>query len=530
LGLNSTYWAEWDHGAARRAVSSGQDALPIPLDAAPPTVRRGFGISARAIQIALGVLWLIDAALQFQPSMFTHQLVTDIILPNVHGQPQPVSWSITTAGDLFSHGTASWNAAFAVVQLAIGVGLLLRRFVRPALIVMFAWCFGVWWIGEGFGGLLAGTASPLTGSPGAVALYAVIGILVWPRRVHDHPDQEDHALRPDTMPARVGVASSGTARGPFGLGGALTAWSGLWVLSAVLWVLPVNRAADTVSRSIAAMSDGNPEWYGHFLTSTAHQFAGDGAQTAWILAALSLLIGLGPLFTARPLPFLLAGSVLQIGFWITGMAFGGILTGHGTDPNAAPLVILLAVGLIPVAVASHQRFFADAPVRVLSQRHPGLAIGSAATAITLVVLGVGYPLVAEASPPTPAVQSIPLQTVPDVTSPPVTTPSGQPALTQFNAPSTFSCLTVYPSQAQVTIGWHAPTADRVTVRFDGAPIHIGLQDALPFDVPAGKAPGPGTTIVFACAAGDHHRVTLQWDASGLRPMTRTFTVTKVASP
>jgi hypothetical protein len=512
-------------------VSSGEDALPIPADPAEPTVRRGLGISARAIQIALGVLWLIDAALQFQPSMFTNQLVTDIILPNVHGQPQPVAWSITTAGDLFSHGTASWNAAFAVVQLAIGVGLLVRRFVRPALIVMFAWCFGVWWIGEGFGGLLAGTASPLTGSPGAVALYAVIGVLVWPRRAGNHADQEEHALRPDTRPAPLGVASSATAQGPFGLGGALAAWSGFWVLSAVLWVLPANRAADAVSRSIAAMSDGNPEWYAHFLTSTAHQFAGDGTQTAWILATLSLLIGLGPLFTARPLPFLLAGSVLQIGFWITGMAVGGILTGHGTDPNATPLVILLAVGLVPVAVAGHQRLLADAPVRVLSQRHPGLAIGSAATAITLVVLGVGYPLVAEASPPTPTVQSITPRTVPTETSPPVvTTPSGQPAITQFNAPSTFSCLTVYPSQAQVSVGWHVPSADHVTVRFDGAPIHIGIEDALPFDVPAGPATGPGTTIVFACAAGDHHRVTLQWDAAGLRPVTRTFTVTKVASP
>jgi hypothetical protein len=512
-------------------MSSGDGALPIPHDAAEPTARRGFGISARAVQIALGVLWLIDAGLQFQPAMFTNQLVNDIILPNATGQPRPLAWSITTAGHVLSHSTATWNAAFAVVQLAIGVGLLVRRLVRPALIVMFAWCFGVWWIGEGFGGLLAGTASSLTGAPGAVALYAVIGLLVWPRRTPDHLDQEDHALRPVTTPARVGVASSGSAQGPFGLGGALTAWSGFWVLSAVLWVLPVNRTADAVSRAIAAMSDGNPEWYARFLTSTAHQFAGDGTQTAWILAALSLLIGLGPLFTARPLPFLLAGSVLQIGFWISGMALGGILTGQGTDPNAAPLVVLLAVGLAPVAVISHQRFFADAPVRVLSQRHPGLAIGSTAAAITLVVLGVGYPLVAEASPPTPAVQSITARTVPPVTTPPVvSTPSGQPAITQFNAPSTFSCLTVYPSQAQVTIGWHIPSADHVTVRFDGAPIHIGIEDALPFDVPAGPATGPGTTMVFACAAGDRHQVTLRWDAAGLRPVTRTFTVTKAASP
>jgi hypothetical protein len=39
------------------------------------------------------------------------------------------------------------------------------------------------------------------------------------------------------------------------------------------------------------------------------------------------------------------------------------------------------------------------------------------------------------------------------TSPPtVTTPQGGPALTMFDAPSSFTCLTQDPTQAQVTIG------------------------------------------------------------------------------
>ena len=505
------------------------EVTPLNLDEpAEPTARRGFGISARAIQIALGVVWLIDAVLQSQPAMFTNQLVNDIVVPNAQGQPQPLSWSITTAGHGLSHSTATWNAAFVVVQLAIGVGLLVRRLVRPALVIMFAWCLGVWWIGEGFGGLFTGTASPLTGAPGAVAVYAVIGLLVWPRRAKDH---QDEVLRPAATSGRVGVASSGTAQGPLGLVGALAAWSGFWVLSAVLWLLPVNRTANAVSDAIVAKGSGQPGWYSHFLTSSAHMFTGHGVQTASILAVLSLLIGLGPLFTARPLPFLLVGSVLQVSFWITGMALGGMLTGLGTDPNAAPLVILMAVGLVPVTVATRSRLFADAPVRVLSRHHPGLAIGTAAATITVVVFAVGYLLVAEASPLTPAVQAIPPQTVAAVTTTPlVTTQSGQPAITQFNAPSTFSCLAAYRDQAQVTVGWHVPSADHLTVLFDGAPIHVGIIDALPFDVPAGRPSGPGTTIVFACAAGDQHQVTLRWDAPGLRSITRTFTATKVASP
>jgi len=36
------------------------------------------------------------------------------------------------------------------------------------------------WIGEGFGGLFAGSADPLTGAPGAAILYVFLAVLVWP--------------------------------------------------------------------------------------------------------------------------------------------------------------------------------------------------------------------------------------------------------------------------------------------------------------------------------------------------------------
>jgi hypothetical protein len=36
--------------------------------------------------------------------------------------------------------------------------------------------------------------------------------------------------------------------------------------------------------------------------------------------------------------------------------------------------------------------------------------------------------------------------------------AGRPALTMFNAPSSYTCLTQDPTQAQVTLGWSAPSA------------------------------------------------------------------------
>jgi hypothetical protein len=46
-----------------------------------------------------------------------------------------------------------------------------RRTVKAALIISFGWILGVWAVGEGFGLLLTGSASPLTGALGAVLLY-----------------------------------------------------------------------------------------------------------------------------------------------------------------------------------------------------------------------------------------------------------------------------------------------------------------------------------------------------------------------
>ena len=88
-----------------------------------------------------------------------------------HGQPAPVSWSITQMAHFVSPDAGIWNFLFGALQLCIGVGMFFRKTVKPAIVVMAVWAFGVWWFGEGFGMLLTGAASPLTGAPGAVVLY-----------------------------------------------------------------------------------------------------------------------------------------------------------------------------------------------------------------------------------------------------------------------------------------------------------------------------------------------------------------------
>ena len=57
---------------------------------------------------------------------------------------------------------------------ALGLGIAWRPTVRLALAASIAWSLAVWWLGEGLGGILAGTASPVNGAPGPVLFYAIL--------------------------------------------------------------------------------------------------------------------------------------------------------------------------------------------------------------------------------------------------------------------------------------------------------------------------------------------------------------------
>jgi hypothetical protein len=61
---------------------------------------------------------------------------------------------------------------------------------------------------------------------------------------------------------------------------------------------------------------------------------------------LQVLIGLAAF--ASPRSRLVAGcigSLVCCAFWIIGPGFSQLLSGHATDPNTAPLVVVLAVAL-----------------------------------------------------------------------------------------------------------------------------------------------------------------------------------------
>jgi hypothetical protein len=134
----------------------------------------------RVLQLTLAALWFLDAVLQLQPFMFSRSFGLLMLGPTALGNPAAIGHPITDVSRSIGQHSVGADTAFIVVQFLIAFGIAYRPTVRLALTGSVAWALAVWWLGEGLGGVLTGTANPLTGAPGAVILYAVLALLLWP--------------------------------------------------------------------------------------------------------------------------------------------------------------------------------------------------------------------------------------------------------------------------------------------------------------------------------------------------------------
>jgi hypothetical protein len=247
-------------------------------------------ISRRDLQIALGVLWLLDGVLQAQPYMFTRDFATQVIAPAGVGQPgfvsAPVHWVSTVIG---AHPVA-WNIPFAAIQLLLGVALLVPRTARVALAVSIVWALGVWYLGEGLAGVASGHASLATGDPGSAALYAILAAAAWPRG--------DSSREPPASWLPL-------------------AWALVWVSGAVFQAVPGQAGVK-------------------------------GAVLIPLLVAAEYLIGVGALLRITRVPAAVLGLALTVAFWILGQDYGMLFSGQATDPNSGPALALMAIALLAV--------------------------------------------------------------------------------------------------------------------------------------------------------------------------------------
>jgi hypothetical protein len=284
--------------------------------------------SRRKLQLALAVIWLLDGVLQYQPSMFS-KAFPRMLAGTASGNPavvaSPINWSAT----FIDHHLVVVNALFATTQVALGLGIAWRPTVKLALGASVAWALGVWWFGEGLGAVVTGNASPLNGAPGAVILYALLAVLLWP------------ADRDRTAPFVAGRA--------VGRRVAQALWLVLWASLAFFALQPAARAPRASSGMFSGMASGQPGWLAWIDNHAASVLGSQGLLASIVLAVALIVVAVGPYL---PAPMARATVVLAIVLaaviWLA-EGLGGMFTGGGTDPNSGPLLALLAVAFWPAA-------------------------------------------------------------------------------------------------------------------------------------------------------------------------------------
>jgi len=283
----------------------------------------------RTLQIALGVVWLVDAVLQFQPFMFTKDFVTQALEPAASGNPwvfyRPMLW----ADHLMIHGIAWWNGLFAAAQLLIALGLFWRPTVRVALGLSMVWGVAVWWLAEGFGGVFSGS-SPLAGEPGAVLLYVLVAILVWPTRTRE----ASSVARASAWGGRLSTA----------------VWLVLWGNFAAYFMVATNRTPQGVGDLVAGMAPGEPRWLQSIDHGLAGALDGRGVALSVVLAVLCVAIALAVMVPSLWRVALVAAFAFAAVVWLA-QDLGGVFTSQGTDVNSGPLVALLAWIYWPLATS-----------------------------------------------------------------------------------------------------------------------------------------------------------------------------------
>src|SRR5580692_9996942 len=272
---------------------------------APPAAAR---LDARrALQLGLAAIWLLDGVLQYQSFMYTKGF-GQMLAGTAQGNPSVIARPITWDATLVEHHLVLVNTIFATIQLLLGLGIAFRPTVRIALAASIAWAIGVWWFGEGLGGVLNGGASPLNGAPGAAIIYALIAVLLWPA--------DRDASAPYVAARAVGAHV------------ARALWLVFWLSLAYFALTPANRAPQAVNGMIAGMESGEPGWLAAIDRGAAALVAHQGLAASVVLAVALAVIAVG---VYLPSPAARATLVLAIVaaavIWVAGEDFGMILAG-----------------------------------------------------------------------------------------------------------------------------------------------------------------------------------------------------------
>jgi hypothetical protein len=287
----------------------------------------------RTFLLVLATVWLFDAVLQLQPFMFTPgpNGFSGMLSGAAAGNPSWIADTITWNASIVNHHPVLTNTLFALIQFLIGFGIVWTRTRKAALGLSIVWSIAVWWFGEGLGGTFSGRATPFGGGPGGVLFYAALAVLLWPSERSDEPFVAARAVGAET---------------------AKLIWVAIWVILAVLSVVGAGRSPQALHELVAGLNSGEPGWLAHIDGFSEALLLHDGTAMAILLAIVCLIVAVGVFMPPHVTKATLFLAVVVFGLvWVVVQDLGGILAGGATDPNAAPLVILLALIYWPISNA-----------------------------------------------------------------------------------------------------------------------------------------------------------------------------------
>jgi hypothetical protein len=287
----------------------------------------------RTFQLVMATIWLLDAVLQIQPFMFTsgRSGFSGMLNGLAPGNPGWVAHTMTWNGSIIYHQPVLTNTLFALIQFVIGFGIVWKKALKPALALSIVWAVGVWWFGEGSGGIFHGAATPFGGGPGGVLFYAVLAVLLWPSERSNEPFVAARAV---------------------GLRAARAIWVGTWTLLAILSVVGSGRSPQALHDLVSGMNNGQPGWLAHIDRVSESFFLQHGTPAAILLAIVCLIVAAGVFLPPQgaQVTLVVAIAVFAV-IWVAVQDFGGILAGGATDPNSGPLVIVLALLYWPLTTS-----------------------------------------------------------------------------------------------------------------------------------------------------------------------------------
>ena len=305
-----------------------EDAPPSPTTApVPPDLRvnRPPRDLQRSFQLVLATVWLLDAALQLQPFMFTRGSngFSGMLNGFGAGNPSWIAHTITWNASNVYHQPILTNTVFAGIQFLIAFGIIYQRTIKPAMALSIVWALGVWWFGEGLGGIFLGGATPFGGGPGGVLFYAILAVLLWPSGGSDLP----------FVAARtVGVTV------------AKAIWVVVWGILAVLSLVGSGRSPQALHDLVAGLNSGQPGWLAHIDRSSESLFLHHGTTMAILLAIVCVVVAAGVFMPPKVAQATVALAIVVFALiWIAVQNFGGILAGGATDPNSGLPVIILTL-------------------------------------------------------------------------------------------------------------------------------------------------------------------------------------------